>query len=196
MADLLHFIGFKAFSIRGKNFHTFLLFTFYFLLLPFVFCVNALAQDETPDTMPDNIAPPVFKAISKDEKTALAGVSDVKERTKLTIDLMEVRLKKAEEQKTNESYTALLDELGTFEALMDDALKFLDKNDNGRGKFMDTSKRFEMALRSFMPRLELIRREVPTRFEYHVRKLLKNVRDARAKAVEPFFSSTVVPDKN
>ena len=47
-----------------------------------------------------------------------------------------------------------------------------------------------------MPRLELIRRDMPERYEYYVRRLLKTVRDTRAKAVEPFFSSTVLPGSN
>jgi hypothetical protein len=108
---------------------------------------------------------------------------------------MEARLKKAELLNTSESYGDVLNELGSFTALMNDTLKFLNSNDDGRGKVMTTFKRFEMALRTFTPRLELIRRDVPERFEYHVRTLLRNVRDARSKAVEPFFSTTVVNDK-
>jgi len=167
-----------------------------FYLLPVIICllvgVNIKAQEE----MPDNIAPPPVKAISKDEKTALADVNDVKSRTKLSLDLMEVRLKKAEELNGEQSFSAMLSELGGFQALMDDALKFLNRNDNGRGKVMDTFKRFEMALRAFTPRLEMIRREMPDRYEYHVRRLLIFLRDTRSKAVEPLFSSTVVPDGN
>jgi len=166
-----------------------------FYLLPVALClltsVDLRAQEEEP--VPDNIAPPAVRAISKEEKTALAGLSDVKLRTKLTIDLMEARLKKAEEFKTSEAYPDLLTQLASFQALLDDGLKFLNRNDSGRGKVMDTFKKFEMALRTFTPRLEIIRREVPDSYAYHVRKLLITVRDARAKAVEPMFSSTVVP---
>jgi hypothetical protein len=178
----------KIFSFSKQN-------SLLFYLLPFAFCLftglNVKAQEEE---IPANIAPPAIKAISKEEKTALAGVSDVKVRTKLALDLMEARLKKAEQLNTQESFNALLTELGSFQALMDDALRFLNRNDDGRGKVMNTFKRFEMALRAFTPRIEIIRRELPERFEYHVRKLLVTVRDTRSKAVEPFFSSTVVPN--
>ncbi len=194
MADLLDFIGFKTFSMRGENIRSFYLlpFTFCLLTLCLLTSVNVNAQE---DEIPANIAPPPVKVISKEEKSALAGSSDVKDRTKLAIDLMEARLKKAESLNTSESYNDLLNELGSFNALMDDALKFLNRNDDGRGKVMNTFKKFEMALRAFMPRIELIRRELPDNFEYHVRKLLRTVRDARSKAVEPFFSSSVVNDK-
>lgn len=196
MTDLLNFIGFKTFSFRRKNSSSFHQIPFTIYLLAFAVCLltsaNASAQD---DEIPANIAPPPVKVISKEEKSALAGSSDVKDRTKLAIDLMEARLKKAESLNTSEEYNDLLNELGSFNALMDDALKFLNRNDDGRGKVMNTFKKFEMALRTFMPRIELIRRDMPDNFEYHVRKLLRTVRDARAKAVEPFFSSTVVNDK-
>jgi hypothetical protein len=168
-----------------------------FYLLPITLClsagINIKAQNEMPE-MPDNIAPPPVKVISKEEKSALADVNDVKNRTKLSLDLMEVRLKKAEDLNGQQSFSAMLTELGGFQALMDDALKFLNRNDDGRGKVMGTFKRFEMTLRGFTPRLEMIRRDMPDRYEYHVRRLLIVLRDTRSKAVEPFFSSSVLPD--
>ncbi len=187
MAGLLNFIGSKH-NKNSFSFYSFLLFTFAFLLLS----VSVNAQDES-ENIPEDLAPPALKIISKEEKSALAGISDVKDRTKLALDLMEARLKKAEALKMQESFSDVLTELGSFQALMDDTLKFLNRNADGRGKVMSTYKRFEMSLRAFMPRLELIRREVPDSYEYHVRKLLRTVRDTRAKAVEPLFSTSVVP---
>lgn len=168
-----------------------------FYLLPVALCLfTAAGVNAQEEQIPANLAPPAVKFISKEEKTALAGVSDIKERTKLALNLMEVRLKKAEELNTQESFGALLNELGCFNALMDDTIRFLNRNDNGSGKVMSNFKRFEMALRAFMPRLELIRRDLPERYEYHVRKLLVTVRDTRSKAVEPFFSTTILPNKD
>jgi hypothetical protein len=199
MAGLLNFIGSATCSGNVKNSFSYysLPFTFsIFVAFSLLVCVNVKAQEEGEENIPANLAPPALKILSKEEKSALAGVSDIKNRTKLALDLMEVRLKKAEELNTQESFGALLTELGSFHALMDDALKFLNRNDDGRGKVMSTFKRFEMTLRTFMPRLELIRRDLPERYEYHVRRLLKTVRDTRSKAVEPFFSTTIVPTKD
>jgi hypothetical protein len=50
-----------------------------------------------------------------------------------------------------------------------------------------------MGLRQFRPRLELIRRDIPVKYEAYVRNLIIYLREARAKAVEPFFSDTIVP---
>ncbi|MBS1792255.1 MAG: hypothetical protein JSS81_00290 [Acidobacteria bacterium] len=147
-------------------------------------------QDEDP---PNAALPPV-KVISKDEKSALDAEGDVKQHTKLAIELMEARLKKAETLSNEEAFNAMFNELGGFHALMDDTLKYLDKNDVNRGRVLDTFKRFEMALRSFTPRIELIRRTLPERFEYYVRRLLKSIRTVREKAVEPMFSDSIVPN--
>ena len=190
MAGLLNFTG----SNHNKNSFSVYSFTF-FVAFSLLFCLSVNAQDEENENIPENLAPPALKIISKEEKSALAGVNDIKDRTKIALDLMEVRLKKAESLNTEESFGDLLSELGGFQALMDDALKYLNRNGDGGGKVLNTFKRFEMALRAFMPRLELIRRELPEKYEYHVRKLLRTVRDTRAKAVEPFFSTTVLPSR-
>ncbi len=170
----------------------FCLFTFAFLLLPFAFCVNTFAQTEQSE---DTDYPPPLKIISKPEKSLLdADTTDVSSRTKLSLDLMENRLKKAEDFFAKQSYAETLDQLGGFNALMDDTLDFLNKNDNGRNKVLNNYKRLEITLRKFVPRIELIRRDLPTKYEFYVRNLIKNVREARSKAVEPLFGDSVVPN--
>ena len=155
----------------------------YFSLLFFSFSLSsANAQIELPDD-----APPPLKAISKDERTKLESVSGIKERTKLALDLMESRMKLAEAALAAENFDAIFEELGGFHYLMDNTLDFLNRRDNDSGTIRNNFKRYEIALRGFTPRLELIRREVPTRYEPYIFKLLKYLREARTKAVEPLF---------
>src|SRR5215204_2987075 len=106
MARLLNFIGYMTISGRRKNSFYALPFTVFLLPLAFslCFCLNTRAQEEGDENVPENLAPPALKIISKEEKSALAGLTDVKNRTKLALDLMEVRLKKAEELNTQESF--------------------------------------------------------------------------------------------
>lgn len=200
MADLLDFIGFGKFSVRGNNSRLFYLLPLTFFSIFFLSAGNVSAQEVSAtvegNLPPVNIAPPVVKTLSKEEKNALAAVTDVKARTNLALELMEARLKKAEALNTEQSFNALLVELGGFQALMDDAIKYLNSNNTGNGKVMNNFKKFEMALRAFMPRIEILRRDLPERFEYHVRTLLITVRDTRAKAVEPFYTSTILPSGN
>jgi hypothetical protein len=87
-------------------------------------------------------------------------------------------------------------ELGGFHALMDDALEFLGGNQKMTGKVLNNFKRFEIGLRRFTPRLELIRRNLPVSHEFYLRSLLKQLRDARTKATEPLFGDSILPNNN
>ena len=134
--------------------------------------------------------------MSDDEKAKLASVPEVKRRTKLILELMEARLARSEALVTQEEYDQMFLELGGFHALMDSMLQFLDKKDKDSGKVINNYKRFEIGLRRFTPRLEVIRRGIPVRYELYLKDLIKNLRAARAKAIEPLFDDTVVPTKN
>ena len=169
------------------------IFTFYFLLFTFPIIFSNVVCAQRTVEFPEYIPPPKIE-LSKDEKTALEGEKDVKKYTNLAIEFMELRLNKAEDLANSQSFNDVLQELGGFHALMNTTLQFLNRNNVGNRKILTTFKRFEMALRSFMPRLETIRREMPERHEIYLVKLLKLVRDGRTKAVEPLFADTVVPN--
>ncbi|MBA2378464.1 MAG: hypothetical protein H0V76_02680, partial [Blastocatellia bacterium] len=85
-------------------------------------------------------------------------------------------------------------ELGAFHAIMDDALDSLGANERMTHRVLTNFKRFEIGIRRFNPRLELIRREFPGSHEYYVRSLIGHLRDARTRATEPLFGDTVLPD--
>lgn len=174
-------------TARLKNFS---LFAFYFSLLICCLCLNASAQQEEP---PEGSAPPPLSIMSKQEKSSLDAETDISERTKLSLILMEARLKNAEDFSAKSSFAEMSDELGCFNALMQNTLSFLNRNDTGRGKVLNNFKRLEISLRGFAPRIELIRRDLPLKYEFYVRMLLKKVREARSKAIEPMFSDSVVP---
>lgn len=157
--------------------------------------VTATAQPPTEDDDFDpNAAPPPVRAMSSSERTQLDGQPGLKDRTKLALALMSSRLSKAEELNAKSDYAAMYNELGGFHALMDDTLEFLETAPR-REKTLDNLKRFEMTLRSFTPRLGLIRREIPAEYDHYIRSLLKYLRDARSKAIEPLFGDSVVPNR-
>jgi hypothetical protein len=184
-------IIFGEIVLLSKNFKHFSLFAFGFsLLFLFALTVPVSAQEESFE----DTAPPPLKIISKGERTSLEAETNVSERTKLALTLMENRLKRAEDFNARGLYGEMFDELGGFHALIDNTLFFLNKNDTNRGKVLNNFKRLELNLRRFIPRIELIRRELPARYELYVRSLIKNLRAARGKAVEPFFGDSVVPN--
>jgi hypothetical protein len=167
--------------------------TLFLLLFVTLFhqAVSAQTKEEEP---PPDLAPPPLKLLSKDEQKSLEAQNDVKKRVKISLELMDARLLKAEQYKTEESFKETLIELAGFHAILDNTMNFLVKNNTDGDRVDKRFITFEIYLRKQIPRLEVIRRELPTRYGYHVGKLMLAVREARAKAVEPIFSDTVVPD--
>lgn len=164
-----------------------------FLLSASVLFVSAFQLNaQTPAEI--DTAPPPLKVISKSERDELSSSKGVKERTKTALEFMDVRLKNAELANSRGDLDTAFAELGAFHALMDDTLSFLGSNDKFKGRVLDNFKRFEIGLRRFTPRLELVRRELPLTHEFYVRSLLKQLRDARTKATEPLFGETVLRD--
>jgi len=149
--------------------------------------IEIAAQDD-----PLVIAPPPVRIISKDDRGRLDAVTDLKLRTKLTLEMMDGRLIAAQTHNAARDYNSVFTELGVFHGLMNDGLKFL-KDKPQTTKVLDMFKRFEIGLRGFAPRLEAIRRELPLTYEDYVRRLILYLRDARTSAIEPQFADTVIP---
>ncbi|HUR98611.1 MAG TPA: hypothetical protein VMZ26_11155 [Pyrinomonadaceae bacterium] len=164
---------------------------FVILVVTIVSSIGAFAQG----VIEDDLAPPPLKLLSQDEKAKLGGEPEVKRRTKLALELMDARLKQAETLHTSESYDDMFTQLGAFHGLMDNMLEFLNKSDKDSGKVLNNFKRLEIGLRGFMPRLQMIHSDIPIRYEQYVRNLIKSLRTARARAIEPLFDDTVLPDK-
>jgi hypothetical protein len=185
---------FRNFSqYKLKDNHKYLFFALLLCTLHFALCASiARAQDEQPK----DAEPPPLKMISKEEKAVLEAETEIKKRTDLSLRYLDARLKKAEELNTAQSYEEMFTELGGFHALLDHTLNFLNRNDNGSKKILNNYKRLEITLRGYLSRLEIIRRDLPRKYEFYVRGLVKTVRDARTKAVEPLFSDTVLPNKS
>jgi hypothetical protein len=163
------------------------------LLLMSVFLSTFFVCELNAQEVQQDTEPPPLKVISKEEREKLFEVTKLKERTKLVLELMDVRLGNSEDLFAKKQFPEMFKELGRFHALVDNGLAFLRKNDDGKGKVLDGYKRFEIGLRAFLPRLEIIRRELPLNYEFYVRTLMKNVSDARKNAVDPQYSDTVVP---
>lgn len=178
----------RDFSVRAL--HRLLGYCVVLLCLFAVLPAAGRAQEAAPgDT------PPPPKVISKEEKARLEAQSDLKKRTKLALELMDARMTAAEQFHNKVELDAMFVELGAFHALVDYTLDFLNKVDKESGKALNNFKRFEIGLRTFAPRLEIIRRDIPLKYEFYVRSLAKYLRNARAQAVEPLFSDSVVPIK-
>ncbi|HEX8737984.1 MAG TPA: hypothetical protein VF721_21810 [Pyrinomonadaceae bacterium] len=160
-------------------------------LLSFAFCFPAIASAQQPDE--PEVAPPPIRSISKEEKQQLEAESNVKKYTQLALSLMETRLKNAEALTTETNYREALNTLGGFQILLENTLGFLSRNNVENDKVQENLKKLELTLRGQTSRLEVVRRAMPSRYAFYVQKLIRIVRDARTKAIEPLFGETVVP---
>jgi len=147
----------------------------------------AYCQDDDTDA-----APPPIKAVPKPEQDELASEPSLKDRTRTTLTLMDSHIAAAERLSNSKDPNGAFKELGMFEALVDDSVTFLEKKDTNNGKTLDALRKLEIGLRGFMPRLETIRRILPLNCDEYVRRLMGHLREARAKAVDPMFSDSVV----
>lgn len=164
-----------------------ILLVFSFCIVHCALCIAVSAQDEP--------APPPVRTVTKDEKARLDAKTDIKDRTKLALEMMTTHLVAAEEMRNREDFDSVFRELGGFHGLLDNALAFLLRQNSESGKVLDNFKRLEIGLRNFNPRIEALRRDMPQRYEEYLISLMKYVRDARSRAIDPLFDDSVVRQK-
>lgn len=164
-------------------------------LLAISFCLNAnvRAQDQLVVPSP---APPPMKFMPGLERTQLSNVRDSKARLKTSIGLAETRLLRAEQFTVDQRFVAATVELGVYQAIIEDALRFLDTQKADTNKTRDLYKRLEIQLRLHATRIESIRRVTPAAYAVHVKAIWDFSDNARARALNGFFSDTVMQSRS
>lgn len=159
----------------------------------FCFASSVFAQEPQTEAKIDNdTAPPPVFSMSSDEHSQLSGETDIKRRTQLCLLLADARLKKAEDAAARDEFETALIEMGSYQAIIQNQLKFLQRNNNDSGRIRDNFRRMDITLRSHTPRVEAIRRVTPYEYAVHLKAILNFTRDARAAALDSFFSDSVL----
>lgn len=158
------------------------------LFLIFGFTIVSDAQTKVQD-----IVPPPLTILSEVDQKQLAAETDVKDRTQLTVELMQARIERSEALCDQKLYRESLAELGNFQALITDSLDYLWRKGRTNRKVQYNYKRLDINLRQLLPRLELLRRKMPYRYGYHVKNLMQYVSKSREKATDSLFANTVLP---
>jgi hypothetical protein len=140
----------------------------------------------------DEVVPPPPTIISKQEREKLDVLTRMGDRTKLALQLMGGRIVAAEALNGKQDYDGAFRELGGFHGLMNYTIGYLLDADRRGIKVLDDLKRFEIGVRGFGPRIEGIRRELPVDRDDYMGALLKQVREARAKAADALFDDSVL----
>jgi hypothetical protein len=148
---------------------------------------GARAQDLV---LPPQPAPPPMVYIPEEARKQLSSAGDEKARTRLSLELAEARLARAEQQTALKQFNAATAELGIYQALFEDALQHLHRS--SRNNPRDLYKRIEQALHKHAARIEAMRRSTPSEFSGNILTLLKLVRGLRTEALESFYGNTVL----
>lgn len=158
-------------------------------------CMLFVARGQGPTIQPEQ-APPM-QYIPPEERQRLARETDFKDRTQLSIELAEAHLVNAEQRTIAAQFHSASSELGIYQAIVEDAMRFLRKHGEPVGgkvpnKIRDLFKRLEMSLRKHGPRLETIRRTTPSEESVNVRAVYEFTRRARSEALNSFYGDTVL----
>ena len=169
-----------------------------FKFLPLVFLtifLNAFSQIVTAqEKPPEDLVPPPLIIVSKGEGEQLNAETDARKRTDLALELIEARMVKAEKFSVEKEFTESLNEIGGFQGIVLNSIKYLERNQTG-SRNLKGFKTLEISLRSYAPRLELLRREMPPKYGYHIRAVIKFIRDARTRATDKLFDKNFSPDR-
>ncbi|HKV34055.1 MAG TPA: hypothetical protein VJP89_07040 [Pyrinomonadaceae bacterium] len=165
-------------------------------LLACVYLPSVRAQSEQPQPQATPLpAPPPLKVITKEERGQLDQTKDQKDRLKLTIDLAVTHLTRAEQLTMQTEYEKASEEVGSYHALIENALGALGALKQDSGKTRDLYKRLEMALRAHGPRLTAMRRVTPLEFAVWIKKAEDFARDGRTEALNSFYGHTVLREQ-
>ncbi|MCS6874928.1 MAG: hypothetical protein N2Z23_06945 [Pyrinomonadaceae bacterium] len=153
------------------------------LIVLLMHAIELFSQEEEPD----DLAPPPIKKLVEEEKKQIDSAENIKKKVELSLTLLEARLKLSEQATAEQNYRKALDYLGKYQALVEYMIQLFDQEKKQDRRFFSSIKNFEIALRRQTPRLELIRRDMPFRYAWHVQRLIRFVREARSKTLEPML---------
>jgi hypothetical protein len=147
--------------------------------------------------IPAQPAPPPMRYLPDAVRAQIAAAASPKERVAATLGLLEQFLARSEQFTGSQRFDPAAADLGVYQALLDDLLRFLrhvGRSPEGKvdSKTRDLYKRIELTLNKHTARIESIRRVTPAQYAGNVRAAFVHARDRRAEALEAFFVETVV----
>jgi hypothetical protein len=155
-------------------------------------CEQARGQDSSAPPQDDG-APPPMRYIPEELRARLADTRDIKGRTRLSLELADEQITRADAHVAADRFEEATRELGIYEALIKDAIKHIQGSGPVDNKRRDQYKRVEMALRAHVPRIESIRRSLPSQNAVYARATLDFIRGLRTEALNAFYDDTVLP---
>ncbi len=159
-------------------------------VLAVLMSIEARAQVAIGTPLP---APPPLRLVPRSERSHVEAARDVKARIRLSVEMAEARLARAEQMTSSQQYEAASRELGIYQGILDDAIRFL-KDQKEQKKLRDTYRRFEITLRAHAIRLESMRRTTPSEYAFNIKTITDYTKSLRGEALNGFYGDTVIRD--
>lgn len=157
-------------------------------------CGEAAAQTDSQREDSPSAAPPL-RYVPDDVRRQLdAEARDVKARTKLALQLAEDRLARASVASDADHFEECTNELGVYEAIVADTIRYVQTSGRTGNKLRDTFKRIELTLRSHVPRIETLRRGLPEAHAVYAKATIEFVRVQRDQALSSFYDDSIIPE--
>jgi hypothetical protein len=154
-------------------------------------CAEARGQDAATRLQEDG-PPPPMRYIPEELRAQLSAARDLKAHTRLSLELAEAQIARANDHTAADRFEDATRELGIYEAIIRDAVSFIHKSGPVDNKRRDQYKRIELALRSHVPRIETIRRNLPSQNAVYAKATLDYIRGLRTEALNAFYDDTVL----
>lgn len=155
-------------------------------------CGEVFAQETAAAQQQREDGPPPMRYLPDDVRRRLETERDPKSRARLSMEVAEERLALAAQLTQEDRFEAATGEIGIYEAVVEDTLRFLQTPGRTGNKLRDILKRVEITLRSHITRLESIRRELPERHAVYLKEAIEFVRDHRDMALGAFYDDSVI----
>ncbi len=158
-------------------------------ILTCVLSLSAFAQQPRSPQMP---APPPMRFLSALERSQLTASKDSKARLRTSMDLASTRLIRTEAYTSLKKFDQASEELGGYLGLLDNLRAFIRGLNHEKGSTRDLYKHLEIALRSHIPRLAVMRRSTPAEYAGNLKDAEEYLRNARAEALDSFYGQSVL----
>lgn len=142
--------------------------------------------------MPQLPTPPPMRFVARDDRSQLTTAKDAKARVRLTIELADARLVHMESLTSRKEFEKASEVLGTYLGLIEDAMRFIGGMPQEKNSTRDLYRRLDIALRSQIPRLAVMRRATPSDYSIHLKTAEEFARNTRSEALDSFYGHTVL----
>ncbi|HEX8282590.1 MAG TPA: hypothetical protein VF588_04510 [Pyrinomonadaceae bacterium] len=169
------------------------------LTLAALACGEARAQEATAQPQPpprEEGGPPPVRYVPVDVRSRLDAERDPKARARLGMLIAEECLDRAAQFAEQDQFVAATGQVGVYQAVVEDTIGFLHRPGRAGNKLRDIFKRVEITLRAHVPRLETIRRELPSQHAVYLKDAIDFVRDSRDQALGAFYDDAVIREPN